>query len=99
MNRLFKLHSIDNKIIDDISLYKSTTPIQSARKAFNKWCKKNNKQECKKNFSIIEVTPENTKNKEYFYIGIRKKLETPKNIIRDGKKININFFINIKKSD
>lgn len=98
MNRLFKLRSIDNKIIDDTGLYKSKTPIQSAKKAFNKWCIKNNKQDCKKNFSIIEIT-ENSKNKEYFYIGIRKKLEIPKKIIRDGKKININFFINIKKSD
>ena len=77
MNRIFKLRSIDNKIIDDNGIYKSKTPIQSARKVFNKWCKKNNKEECKKNFSIIEVT-ENSKNKEYFYIGIREKLEITK---------------------
>ena len=69
MNRIFKLRSIDNKIIDDNGIYKSKTPIQSARKVFNKWFKKNNKEECKKNFSIIEVT-ENSKNKEYFYIYI-----------------------------
>ena len=88
-DRTFRLVSVGNKKVS-AGRYTGKTPMQAARKAFNRYCREKGVKTCKHNFVIKEIT-QGSKGKEYEYVGQRKKLSSPEIIERGGEEIKIQY--------
>lgn len=93
MSRSFKVINIlskDAKISSKGGRYKSKTPANAARKAFNQIFRKINKDFIKSEITIKETT-RNSSKKEYSYLFTRIKKLRPLEIKKNNKNIKINY--------
>lgn len=84
--RSFRIVAVSHD--DDVSfedgIYHGRGPGQAALKAFNQYCRKTKLNACKRRFTIEEITRGRNR-KQFHYVGSRKKLSKPKEILRSGE--------------
>lgn len=96
--RNFRLVAIDGKKVEKGGTFKGVRPNQVAVKAFNSHCRSLGlKGKCKKTFTIKEIT-RGSDNKEFTYVGERKKLSKPRVISRGGSEYKVNFETSVRKA-
>lgn len=98
--RRFRIVEVSN---DDGVEYKSGVyngrgPGQAAIKAFNQYCRKADLKNCKRGFTLQEITA-GSKKKQYHYTGERKKLAKPLEIERNGKTYEIKYESKVHKAE
>ena len=91
--------SHDDGIDFEDGIYHGRGPGQAALKAFNWYCRKTGLTACKRRFTIEEITRGKDR-KQFHYVGSRKELRPPKEIMREGsaKPYLVRFESNIKKA-
>ena len=90
--RSFRIIAVshDDDIKFENGIYHGRGPGQAALKAFNWYCRKTDLNACKRRFSIEEITRGSSR-KQYHYVGSRKKLNPPREIVRNGKSYLVHY--------
>ena len=70
---------------NDHGIYHGKRPAQAALKAFTWHCRKTSEKSCTRIFTLEELSENKEETKKYVYKGVRKHLDSPKEIKRDGK--------------
>jgi len=94
--RRFRMISIGDEEITS-SVYTGKRPAQAALKSFNWYCRRSGQKACEKKFIIKELTKEKD-GKEFQYLGVRKQLDTPKEIKRNDKVYTVQYTTTVHKA-
>ena len=78
-------------------VYHGRGPGQAALKAFNWYCRKTGLNTCVRRFTIEEIT-RGSAHKQFHYVGSRKKLSSPKELVRGHKTYLIHYDTTIRKA-
>lgn len=100
MSRSFRIVDVSTESSADFAngVYHGDTPRIAARKAFSMFCRKVRKGiACRQRFEIQEITRGSAR-KVYAYVGSRRLLDAPYQIMRDGKLVTIKYTTTIRKA-
>jgi len=93
MSRSFRF-GIDGSEL--VGRYMADTPMEAARKAFSIFCRGQYKGlACRRRFLMQEMTRGSDK-KVFEYVGSRKLLDHPYQVMRDGKLVTIRYKTKIR---
>jgi hypothetical protein len=99
MSRSFRIvaTSQDDGIDFEDGVYHGRGPGQAAYKAFNWYCRKTDLNSCIRRFTIEEIT-RGSPHKQFHYVGSRKKLSSPKELVRGDKTYLVHYDTSIRKA-
>lgn len=97
--RSFRIVAVshDDGIEFEDGVYHGRGPGQAALKAFNWYCRKTGLDVCNRRFTVEEIT-RGSNHKKFHYVGSRKRLQRPKEIVRDGKSYPVYYDATIRKA-
>lgn len=97
--RSFRIVAVshDDDVNFEDGVYHGRGPGQAALKAFTQYCRKSALNACVRRFTIEEIT-RGSAHKQFHYVGSRRRLRKPKEIIRDGKKYWVHYEATVRKA-